>query len=254
MKKNVHSVFYIKPVLIAILMASVVGFSYGRESVAGKNLLQRESELLYNESFSNFVYEFAKNSLDLYAELKNHNCWNAEFANKFIACKSKEEILELCKTNSIDYEAVVNANIYPVAHYVNFLYNNPTYLSADENQQMTAFSSIINKICTDKSFRGANSSAPLVQAISNIFDYGKTKCGNGRFFQLTWDELGGCLISGLGSFIATNISAIRRAWSLLTGNFSLSNVITVLELAFPEFKAAGAIVVTAACIVKEWIW
>lgn len=258
MKTNPHPVFFIsaKSILIASLLISFSHISHAKNTSINRNLLRDERALLYNESFSNFIYEFSKNSLDFYVELKNNNSWNTEFVNKFVACTSKEEIQTLCKFNNLSYETVVRTNIYPVANYVNFLFNNPSYLKVDEGQQASEFGAIITKICTDKSFRGTNSSAPLVKAISGILNYGKTKCGNvsGRLFNLTWDELGGCLINGLGTFIASNLSAIRTAWNLLTGNFSLGNVISVLELAFPEFKAGAAIVMTAACIIREWIW
>jgi len=222
----------------------------------GKKPASDEKELLYSGDFADFVYQSGKNSLDFYDELKKNGCWNRDFVNRLIACATNGEVQKLCQNAHVSYEVVLNTNAYSNAYYVNFLYGNPTYFEMDGAQQTKEYGNLISKICTDSSFRSANSGSPLVQALLNLMSYAKTKCGTStaRFFNLTWEELGGCLIDGLGVLIASNFGAIRTAWNLLTGNFSLGNVVRVLQLAFPEFSVASALVTTAACIVKEWIW
>jgi len=215
-----------------------------------------DQRLLYNREFADFVYQAGKNSVDFYNELKNNNCWNKAFVNNLIACKTKDDVQKLCQRANVSYDVILNASVYPNSYYVGFLYRNPGYFEMDGIQQSKEYASIISKICLDPAYRDLNIGSPLVQALLNLMSYTKTKCGtvNGRMFNLTWDELSGCLVDGIGAFVATNLGPIRTAWSLLTGNFALWNVIRVLQLAFPEFSAAAALVTTAACIVKEWIW
>lgn len=247
---------YRRAIVASVFILILSGKIFANESRNTPTLTQRENDLLYNREFSGFIFELSKNSVDFWKELKRNNNWNKEFANSLINCKTKEEIQRLCKFNRVSYDVVVHSNVYPIAYYANFLYTHQTYASMGEEQQVSEFSELIKKICSSSELRETHGSSPLVTSLTNIINYVRTRCGNelGRLFNLTWDELGGCLVTGLGTFIASNYKKIRTAWSLLTGNFSLSNVITVLQLAFPEFTVATALIATSTCIIKEWIW
>jgi hypothetical protein len=138
-----------------------------------------------------------------------------------------------------------------------FLNDNPNYLNETSyNNQVSEINAIVGKICNDENYRSQHLSSLLVTALINVKNHAQTGCTNfNSLFYLSWDELGQCLVMGIGSYIAQNYSAIKTAWNLLNGSgITFSNVRAVLELLFPELKASVAIITTVACIVKEWIW
>ncbi len=72
---------------------------------------------------------------------------------------------------------------------------------------------------------------------------------------LTWEEVGGCAIAGLGSFIGSHWKVVKGIYGLLTGGpVTYTLVLAAVGVVCPQIKAASAIASFAACIIKEYIW
>jgi hypothetical protein len=203
------------------------------------------------------VESFGKRNIDLYKEFKDKNVWNRDFAHSYADINSFSMFQRICTNNNLNQSLLLDCEFDPQAYYVLFLANNPIYQNlSDPSDHINEISILINKICSDQNYRDLNNSKPLVVAMQNVYSYAQKKCGTPTaLYDLTWDELGGCLVAGIGAYIGSNYSAIKSAWALLNGSgFTFGNVKSVLQLLFPQMKAASAIIGTAACIIKEWIW